>query len=209
VASTGAAQGMDVPGMDVIDLLAEEDAEIAALFDRFSSPEAREDHVKRAAVGLELRERLAVQDAAKQELVHAALHGTGARDLAEEIDRRARERRRLLAHLDELTTGVTAREVHPANGPEFDRTVLELKAVVESDLRHERDQVVPRLRRELPPDERMRLAGEVEKVRKRAPTHPKADTPLEHEGNPVTKRVRAVFDHMRDYADAPNHSERK
>lgn len=193
---------------DVIDLLAEEDAAIEQLFDAFFSQEAAPDPVRRGAIGLELRDRIAVQDAAKQELVHATLRDLGLDDLAEKIDGRARERRRLLVRLDEMSRGVSARDVHIGQADEFDETITDLRNVMMDDLELERSEVIPTLRARLSPAELDRLTARVDKVRKRAPTHPKADTPLEHEGNPVTKRIRATIDHMRDYADAPHHSDK-
>jgi hypothetical protein len=194
-------------GDDVIDLLDREDRAIESLLAQFDSPEAHEDHIRRANLGLELRDRLAVQDAAKQELVHATLRDAGLEELAEEIDGRGRRRRELLARLDELTAGVSARDIHVSSGEEFDRTVLDLRDLVGADLEFERQRVIPRLREVLDPQELSDLGARVDKVRKRAPTHPKADTPLEHQGNRVTKRVRAVFDHLRDVPDAPHHNE--
>lgn len=193
---------------DVIDLLDQEDRAIEALLEEFDSSEAREDHVLRANIGLELRDRLAVQDAAKQELVHAVLDEHGRTELVEQLDGRARERRRLLAQLDDLTRGVSARDVHVGTGEEFDATVRQLKDLLTADLRFERAEVVPALRQELSADELSELGDKVEKVRGRAATHPRADTPLEHEGNPVTKKLKAAVDHVRDIAhDAPHHTE--
>ena len=193
---------------DVIDLLADEDAAIERLFEGFFSDEAAEDPVRRGSIGLELRDRLAVQEAAKQELVHATLRDLGLDELAEKIDARARERRRLLVKLDDMSRGVSARDVHIGQAQEFDETVTDLRNVVMDDLQLERSEVIPALRGRLSPEMMDKLTARVDKVRKRAPTHPKADTPLEHEGNPVTKRVRAAIDHMRDFADAPHHSDK-
>lgn len=192
---------------DVIDLLADEDAAIEHLFDDFFSKEAP-DPVRRGAIGIELRDRIAVQDAAKQELVHATLRDLGLDDLAEKIDGRARERRRLLVKLDDMSRGVSARDVHIGQADEFDETITDLRNVMMDDLQLERSEIIPVLRARLSPGELDKLTARVDKVRKRAPTHPKADTPLEHDGNPVTKRIRAAIDHMRDYADAPHHSDK-
>jgi len=192
---------------DVIDLLADEDAAIEHLFDDFFSKEAP-DPVRRGAIGIELRDRIAVQDAAKLELVHATLRDLGLDDLAEKIDGRARERRRLLVKLDDMSRGVSARDVHIGQADEFDETITDLRNVMMDDLQLERSEIIPVLRARLSPGELDKLTARVDKVRKRAPTHPKADTPLEHDGNPVTKRIRAAIDHMRDYADAPHHSDK-
>jgi hypothetical protein len=193
---------------DVIDVLADEDAAIEHLFEGFFSSEAAEDPVRRGSIGLELRDRIAVQDAAKQELVHATLRDLGLNDLAKKIDGRARERRRLLVKLDDMSRGVSARDVHIGQADEFDETVTDLRNVLMDHLQMERSEVIPALRAKLSPEALDKLTARVDKVRKRAPTHPKADTPLEHEGNPVTKRVRATIDHMRDFADAPHHSDK-
>ena len=193
---------------DVIDLLADEDAAIEVLFDRFFSEEAARDPVRRGSIGIELRDRIALQDAAKQELVHASLRDLGLDDLAEKIDHRARERRRLLVKLDDMSRGVSARDVHVGQAVEFDETVTDLRNVVMDDLQLERSEVIPTLRARLSPEELGQLASRMDKVRKRARTHPKADTPLEHEGNPITKRITATVDHLRDYADAPHHSDK-
>src|SRR6185312_2975821 len=114
---------------DVIDLLADEDAAIEHLFDDFFSKEAP-DPVRRGAIGIELRDRIAVQDAAKQELVHATLRDLGLDDLAEKIDGRARERRRLLVKLDDMSRGVSARDVHIGQADEFDETITDLRNVM-------------------------------------------------------------------------------
>ena len=178
---------------DVIDLLADEDAAIEHLFDDFFSKEAP-DPVRRGAIGIELRDRIAVQDAAKQELVHATLRDLGLDDLAEKIDGRARERRRLLVKLDDMSRGVSARDVHIGQADEFDETITDLRNVMMDDLQLERSEIIPVLRARLSPGELDKLTARVDKVRKRAPTHPKADTPLEHDGNPVTKRIRVFWE---------------
>src|SRR6185312_13601282 len=112
----------------------------------------------------------------------------------------ARERRRLLVKLDDMSRGVSARDVHIGQADEFDETITDLRNVMMDDLQLERSEIIPVLRARLSPGELDKLTARVDKVRKRAPTHPKADTPLEHDGNPVTKRIRAAIDHMRDYA---------
>lgn len=193
---------------DVIALLDDEDRAIEGLLVEFGTPEAGRDHVKRADIGIELRDRLAVQEAAKQELVHAVLRDSGPKELAEEIDGRARKRRHLLVQLDELTSGVSARDVHAGGGEEFDRTVFELRDLLGRDLIFERENVIPLLRAQLSPEELQRLGSEVDRVRKHAPTHPKEDAPLGHEGSSAIKRIHAVVDHLRDFSpDAPHHSE--
>jgi hypothetical protein len=195
-------------GRDVIDVLADEDVAIEHLFEGFFSTEAAEDPVRRGSIGLELRDRIAVQDAAKQELVHSTLRDLGLNDLAQKIDGRARERRRLLVKLDEMSRGVSARDVHIGQAEEFDETITDLRNLMMDDLQMERSEVIPTLRAKLSTEALDQLTARVDKVRKRAPTHPKVDTPLEHEGNPVTKRVRAAIDHVRDFADAPHHSDK-
>lgn len=186
---------------DLLELLAREDDEIQSLFEAYQGPEASEDHTVRAAIGKELIDRLSTHDAVKEELVHTLAREMDRQDLADALDAHSRERKAVLAELDEISAGVTPRDVHQSRGQRFDELMVQLGELTRSHLGHERDEVVPAIRQAVDPAELARRAAEVEGARRRAPSHPVPDAPLAHERGAVAKTLKAAFDRVRDVPD--------
>ena len=196
-------------GRDVLELLVNEDEEIERLLDEYFGPRAVADHAVRGAIAKKLVDRLSVQDAAKEEVIHELLVETGREDLVASLSQHARERRELVAQLDELSSGVSPRDVHVSQGTRFDETVLRLCNVVRDHLQFERERVIPALRVVVDPDKLEQSRRRVEKVKKRAPTHPRPSGDPVRQLNPVSKRLKAVYDRLRDYPPAEGASGRR
>ncbi|HZU73532.1 MAG TPA: hypothetical protein VE990_12250 [Acidimicrobiales bacterium] len=192
---------------DILDLLRTEDDEIVGLFEEYFSPASLDDHVKRASIGFQLLDRLAVQEEAKEEIVQRALADAGEDGLVEQLEADGLARKRLLAELDELSAGVSARDVHVSNGRRFDEIVRQLRDLTEAQLRREADEVVPSVRRVVPPDRLASMSGDLDRVRRRAPTRPRPDGPA-HRTPTVVKMARAAYDRLRDFPDAAHHESR-
>lgn len=187
-------------GQDLLDLLAHEDREIDRLFDRYFG-EPGTDRGVRGATARELVDRLAVQGEAKEELVHTLVRDIGRPDLAGGLDDRSQQRRALLAQLDDLIRGVAPLDVHLHRGEDVDRLVGQLRQLCRAHLEHEAEVVLPAIRQALPPEVLQERAGQLATVRKRAATHPNADAGPSHERNRVVKRLKALVDHLDDFAD--------
>jgi hypothetical protein len=159
----------------LIELLQHEDYEINRLFGVFFSSDCALDPLRRGAVGKELVDRLTMQDAANEEIARTLIHDVGRVDLAEELDRHSRRCRRLVGELDDISAGVSRRDMRRSDGLRFDGLITELR-----DLRHEQvgfevEQVIPTLRDRMTRRRQERLAGEIDRVRRRATTRPGAD----------------------------------
>ena len=196
-------------GHDVIELLADEDQAIEQLLDEYFSPSAEADHAKRGAIGKKLIDRLSVQDAAKEEIIEDLLADAGRDDLVASLAAHARDRRRLVGELDDLSSGVSPRDVHASEGRRFDDTVRQLCELVRDHLQFERARVVPALREIVPRETLDETGREVEKVKKRAPTHPRPSGDPVRRLNPVAKRIKAIYDRLRDYPPAEGASGRR
>ncbi len=159
-------------GGDVVDLLQHEDDEIDRLFDEFFSPGCARDDLRRGAVGKELVDRLSMRDAASEEIARTLLGDMARADLAEKLDWHSRQHRRLVGELDDISAGVSPRDLHRGASGRFDGLITELH-----DLRHEQvvfavEQVIPTIRYRLSPRRQQRLAADIDRVRRRATTQP-------------------------------------
>jgi hypothetical protein len=162
-------------GGGLIDLLQHEEYVINRLFGVFFSSDCACDPLRRGAVGKELVDRLSMQDAANEEIARTLIQDVGRVDLAEELDRHSRRHRLLVGELDDISAGVSPRDMHRSDGLRFDGLITELR-----DLRHEQvgfeaEHVIPTLRDRMTRRRQERLAGEIDRVRRRATTRPGAD----------------------------------
>ncbi len=192
-------RGVDY-GHDVIDALQQEDEGIRGLLDEYF---AEGDHVRRSALGKQLLERCSVQDTVKEEIIHGLLHDLGRKDLADRLDANSAARRRILGSLDEMSAGVTSRDLHLSSSGEFDKTVAQLRDLLGEHLRHEEEEVIPLLRREVPAEELRKMTERLEDARGRAPTRADPDAGPAHATNPVVRKVKAAVSKLRDVPDAP------
>jgi len=182
---------------DVIDVLGEEEDAIAALSAQLEAPAARSDHVRRAALGMELVDRVTLFDAARAQMLHPILAESGAEDVARELEDRAAQRRPLLDGLGEMTSGVSARDVHVADGAPFDEALESLRRQVGEDIDFERRRVTPLLREKVAQPRRAEMGA----------TALKALRPLD-QGGKVARGLHSAVDRVKNFADTPHHSER-
>jgi hypothetical protein len=196
-------------GRDVLELLAYEDEEIEQLLGEYFGPRAVADHAVRGAIGKKLIDRLSVQDVAKEEVIHELLAQSGREDLVASLGQHARERRELVAELDELSSGVSPRDVHVGQGARFDETVHRLCALLGDHLQFERERVIPAIRAAADPGKLEESRHRVEKVKKRAPTHPRPSGAPVRQLNRVSRRLKAIYDRLRDYPPAEGASGRR
>jgi hypothetical protein len=190
---------------DILDLLRKEDDEIVDLFEAYFSPPSLEDHVRRANIGLELLDRLAIQVEVKEEICHRALADAGRGDLVERLQQGSVRMKELLAELDRMSAGVSPRDIHVSRGREFDATVAELRTLTEERVRQEEAELIPAVRQAVPSERLAEMGADLEKLRKRSPTRPRPKDPA-HETPRIVKRVKAAFDHLRDYPDTAHHT---
>jgi hypothetical protein len=165
---------------DLIDLLQHEEYEINRLFDEFCSSDGEADDLRRVVTGKELVDRLSMQHAAAEEIVRLLFRDTGRGDLAEQVDQHTRRHRRLVAEVDDISAGVSPRDIRCSAGRRFDRLIIELRDLRREQVRFEVDHVIPTIRHGMSPERRERLAGEVERVRRRATTRPGPDRRIRH-----------------------------
>ena len=190
--TTGAEKGTT----DLLDVLSQEEDAIAALSAQLEAPASRTDHVRRAALGMELLERVSLLDLTRHQVLEPALAKKGHRGLVDAMGSRAERRRPLMGLLGEMTSGVSARDVHVSEGSEFDVALEDLRAQVCDEIDMERRDVVPLLREGLSPAERAKLGARAAKA-------------LHHheERSGVTRRLFSAVDRVRNFADTPHHSE--
>lgn len=153
---------------DLVDLLRYEDDEIHRLFEEFFASDCARDELRHGAIGKELVDRLSMQDAANEEIARTLLRDMGRADLAEQLAWRSRRHRRLVGELDDISAGVSSGDIRRTAGRRFDGLISELR-----DLRHEQvgfeaEHVIPTIRYRMSPERRERLAGDIDRVRRRA-----------------------------------------
>lgn len=195
--------------LDLLELVAHEDRELQQLLSEYLHG-AAEDPVRRGVIAHEARERLAAEDAAKQQLVHQLTLDLGHDDLARTLDERAVRRRELLNELERLTRGVSPRDVQTGVGDDVAAVVSDLERELGDSLTFEREQVAPVLRRTAPPGRLDELGARLHETRRIAPTRPRSSAPLEHRRRSgLWRRVRACFDRFVDHGpgtlDMPQH----
>ncbi|MBO0714950.1 MAG: hypothetical protein J2P59_09340, partial [Acidimicrobiales bacterium] len=193
----------------LLELLAHEDRELQQLLSEYLHG-AAEDPVRRGVIVHEVRERLAAQDAAKQQLVHTLALDLGHHDLAQALDDGAVRRRKLLGELERLTSGVSPRDVQIGVGDDVVAVVAELERELAGSLAFERYQVAPLLRQTAPPGRLDELSARLHQTRRVAPTRPRASAPLEHRRRSrLWRKVKARFDrfivHGPGTLDMPQH----
>ena len=194
---------------DLPELLAREDRELQQLLNEYVRG-AAQDPVRRGVIVHEVRERLAAQDAAKQQLVHRLALDLGHDDLARSLDEGAVRRRTLLHELDQLTSGVSPRDVQIGVGDDVADVMFRLERELQDSMTFERGQCAPLLRATAPPGRLDELGERVLETRRVAPTRPRTSGPLEHRRRSrLWRRVRARFDrfivHGPGTLDMPQH----
>ncbi|HEX4540911.1 MAG TPA: hypothetical protein VH112_11765 [Acidimicrobiales bacterium] len=157
---------------DVIDLLQHEDSEIGRLFDEFFSSGCALDEVRRGVVGKELVDHLSMQDAANEQIARTLLGDMGRADLAEQLARHSCRHRRLVGELDDISAGVSPRDIRRSAGRRFDGLITELRDLRREQIGFEVEHVIPTIRYRMSPQRRERLAGDIDRVRRRATIRP-------------------------------------
>jgi hypothetical protein len=165
-------------GGGLLDVLQHEDHEIDRLFAAFFSSECARDPLRRGVVGKELVDRLSMQDAANKEIARALIQDLGRVDLADELDRHSRRHRLLVGELDDISAGVSRRDMRRSVGLRFDGLITELRELRHEQVGFEVERVMPTLRDSVSRRRQERLAGEIDRVRRRATTRPGADRRL-------------------------------
>jgi hypothetical protein len=165
---------------DLVDLLEDEDCEIDRLFDEFFSSDGAGDDLRRGVVGKELVDRLSMHDAANEEIARTLLRDIGRGDLAEQLAQHSRRHRRLVGEVDDISAGVSPRDICRSAGRRFDGLITELRELRFEQVRFEVEHVIPTIRHRLSPECQERLAGDVERVRRRATTRHGPDRRTRH-----------------------------
>jgi hypothetical protein len=153
---------------DLVDLLVHEDCEIDRLFDDFFSTDGVGDDLHRGVVGKELVDRLSMHDAANEEIARMLLGDIGRGDVAEQLAQHSRRHRQLVGEVDDLSAGVSPRDIRRSAGRRFDGLITELRELRREQVRLEIEHVIPAIRFRLSSECQERLAGDVERVRRRA-----------------------------------------
>jgi hypothetical protein len=187
-------------GGGVVDLLEHEDSEIDRLFGVFFSSDCAPGSLRRGVVGRELVDRVSMQDAANREIARRLVRDVGRLDLAEELDRHSRRCRRLVGELDDISAGVSPRDMGRSDADRFDVLINELR-----DLRHEQagfelEHLIPTLRDSMSRQDQERLVGEIDRVRRGATTRQGPDRSSPPRVGPTGDlfgRVRVAVDRAR------------
>jgi hypothetical protein len=183
---------------DVIGLLQHEDFEISRLFDEFFSSDCALDGLRRGVVGKALVDRLSMQDAANEQIARTLLRDMGRADLAEQLARHSCRHRRLVRELDDISAGVSPRDIRPSAGRRFDDLITELRGLRHEQLGFEVEHVIPAIRYRMSPQRRERLAGDIDRVRRRATTRPGENRPSSRQ---FRLAPRGLFDGIRGAVD--------
>ncbi len=188
-------------GGDVIDVLQHEDYEISRLFDEFFSSDCARDDLRRGAVGKELVDRVSMQGAANEQIARTLLWDMGRADLAEQLAGQARRQRWLVGELDEISAGVSPRDIPRSAGRRFDGLITELRDLRNEQAGFEVEHVIPTIRHRISPQRRARLAGDIDCVRRRATTRPGPDRLSRRQSwlspSGVLDGIRAAIDRVR------------
>jgi hypothetical protein len=188
-------------GSDVISLLEHEDYEINRLFDKFFSSDCALDDLSRGVLGKELVDRLSMQDAANEQIARTLLRDVGRADLADQLARHSCRHRRLVGELDDISAGVSPRDIRPSAGRRFDVLITELRDLRHEQLGFEVEHVIPAIRYCMSPQRRERLAGDIDRVRRRATTRPRQDRPSSGQSrlapSGLFSGIRGAVDRMR------------
>ena len=186
---------------DSLDLLAEQDRALAAIFegwdrtapDTADGPEVVELDYDHGTYGKLLIEHAAVRVAAKAD-IERVLRAQGLDALADQLTAHLREVRDLLDRLDEMARGVAP--IGVGGSLEFAGVAGTLAGTIRADLRNEPVGLIPKIAVALGPARgHLRSA---KWVGSHAPTHP-GSTQRWFDDIPILARVHARYDHLRGY----------
>ncbi len=171
---------------DAVDVLLAQHEQIKAMFAQVM---AASGHERRECFE-DLVRLLAVHEAAEEELVHPLARRDAAAGDAVVKSRLEEEKqaKRELADLYDIGPG----------DPKFDAGFTKLRDAVLAHAEHEEHEEFPALRRAIPADQLIKLAGQVEAAERMAPTRPHPHSPSSAMGNLIVGPPMAVFDRVRD-----------
>jgi hypothetical protein len=145
------------------------------LFYEFFASDSPRHELRHGVIGKELVDRLSMQDAANEQIARTLLRDMGRADLAEQLATHSRRHQRLVGELDDISAGVSPRHIHRSARLRFDALITELRDLRDEQVGFEVDHVIPTIRYRMSPLRQERLAGDIDRVRRRATTRPGPD----------------------------------
>lgn len=171
---------------DAIDLLMEDHREAETLFTRILNGMGAERRDAVAEVITELSRHAAVEEQLLYPAARKALpDGDQLADRAIDEHQEAKE---ILADLEKLD----------ASGPEAGELLQRLMASVREHVQEEEQDLFPKLRASMTPDQLQQMGDAITKAKKMAPTHPHPNAPATPPGNVIAGAAAAIADKVRD-----------
>lgn len=197
---TVAGYAGDMSDKDLGSFLAERRTEVEHLIEEYDSA----DLVQKGAYLKLLVGALANLDATRSEILRPVLRELdGGQSHLKRFDDARRQQVDVLAQLDELSTGVGARDVHQYQPDHTIELVGALREKVLDYDRYEGDELMPFIGQEVGPERLGQLGAQAAKASDRHLTHTHPDKPPADERSAVGKLASAVHDWMRDETSHP------
>ena len=178
---------------DIIDLLIDDHRAVARLFDRFDLDLGTED---REGLFRQLTTALVQHEVAEEVTVYPVLRKLGDAGEAQ-ADARIGEQSESEARLRSM-------ERLDVMSDAFTDSLIELCTAVLQHAHAEENEVFPYLRGATSPSDRAQMAGEYERARQTAPTHPHPHAPNTPPGNLIVGSITAVTDRVRNALRSPD-----
>jgi len=195
-----AGYALDMSDKDLGAFLAEQRTEVEHLIEQYHSA----DLVQKGGYLTLVVRNLAKLDSTRSEVLRPLLRELdGGQSHLDRFDDARRQQVEVLAQLDELSTGVGARDVHQHQPEHTIELVGALQQRVLDYDRYEADELVPFIDQAVGPERLDELGAQAQKASGRHLTHTHPDKPPADERSTVGKMASAVHDWLRDESSHP------
>ncbi len=190
----------DEDSQDLSSFLAERRDDVEHLIEQYFET----DLVQRGGFVKLVVNRLANLDAARSEVLRPVLRELdGGSELLERFDKSHRDRVDVLAQLDELSTGVGARDVHQHQPERIAALMGELGDKVAAYDRYEQEELVPFVSHKVGPERLGGLGRQASQAAQRHLTHTRPNKAPADERSALAKMFSALHDWLRDESSHP------